>query len=129
MAGEGLSSSNLKSEPLGPEHTVQVQIVRAWPYKLSQTPDHLPGVPQDSQEFVLIAAEERGAEAGEAYGLGQEYSLLEPEPASAAAQAISKGLVAALRPAAEATKDHWSELLGLQAEVGLLTSLPDIALQ
>ena len=67
---------------------------------------------------MLVAAEERGTEAGEAYSSGQEYGLLEPEAASAAAQAISEDLVTALAPAAEATKDDRPDLLGLQAEVG-----------
>ncbi len=65
----------------------------------------------------MVAAEDRGPEAGEAYSLGQEYGLLEPEAASAAAEVINEGLLATLRPAAEATEDHRPELLGLQAEV------------
>ena len=72
---------------------------------------------QGALEFLLIAAEERGTEASEACSLGQEYGVLEPEAASAAADAITEGLSAALRPAAEATRTHRPELLGLQAEV------------
>ena len=73
---------------------------------------------QGALEFVLVAAEERGAGAGEAYSLGTEYGLLEPDAASAAAQEVTEGLSAALRPAAEATKTQRPELQGLQAEVG-----------
>ena len=66
---------------------------------------------------MLIAAEEHGTRGAEAYGLGNEYGLLDPEAASHAAEALNEGLVAAMRPAAEATRDQRSELLGIQAEV------------
>lgn len=71
---------------------------------------------------MLIAAEERGTEANEACSLGQEYGVLEPEAASAAAEAITESLAGALRPAAEATRTQRPELLGLQAEVVLVKS-------
>jgi len=72
---------------------------------------------QESLSFVLIAAEDRGTEGGEAYALGNEYGLLDPEAASHAAEALNEGLVVAMRPAAEATRDQRPELLGIQAEV------------
>jgi len=72
---------------------------------------------QESLSFVLITAEERGTEGGEAYALGNEYGLLDPEAASHAAEALNEGLVVAMRPAAEATRDQRPELLGIQAEV------------
>ena len=57
---------------------------------------------QDPLSFVLIVADELGPQGGEAYAQGSSYGVLEPEAASAAAEALNGGLAAALRPAAAA---------------------------
>lgn len=72
---------------------------------------------QDALSFVLVVAEEPGPVGSEAVTTGSAYGVLDPEAASTAAQALNEGLVAAMRPAAEATGEQRPELLGIQAEV------------
>ncbi len=56
---------------------------------------------QDPLSFVLIVADELGPQGDEAFAQGSMYSVLEPEAAPAAAEALNGGLAAALKPAAE----------------------------
>ena len=74
---------------------------------------------------MLVVADELGPEGSEAYALGDAYGLLDPEAASAAAEALNEGLLAAMRPAAEPTQNQKPDFLGVQAEV-LLKALPVI---
>ena len=74
---------------------------------------------------MLVVADELGPERSEAYALGNAYGLLDPEAASAAAEALNEGLLAAMRPAAEPTQNQRPEFLGVQAEV-LPKALPVI---
>ena len=77
---------------------------------------------------MLVVADELGPEGSEAYALGNAYGLLlDPEAASAAAEALNEGLLAAIRPAAEPPQHQKPEFLGVQAEV-LLKALPVICL-
>lgn len=80
---------------------------------------------QELLSFVLVVADELGPEGGEAYALGNAYGLLDPEAASAAAEALNEGLLAAMRPAAEPTQNQKPDFFGVQAEV-LLQNLPVI---
>ena len=66
---------------------------------------------------MLVVADELGPEGSEAYALGNVYGLLDPEAASAAAEAFNEGLSAAMRPAAEPAQNQKPEFLGVQAEV------------
>lgn len=66
---------------------------------------------QDPLSFVLIVADELGPQGGEAYAQGSAYGVLEPEAASAAAEALNGGLAAALRPAAEADQVNSNQKL------------------
>ena len=74
---------------------------------------------------MLVVADELGPEGSEAYALGNAYGLLDPEAASAAAEALNEGLLAAMRPAAEPPQNQKAEFLGVQAEV-LHSDLPVI---
>ena len=72
---------------------------------------------------MLVVADELGPEGSEAYALGDAYGLLDPEAASAAAEALNEGLLAATRPAAEPAQSQKAEFIGVQAEVPLKAKL------
>ena len=77
---------------------------------------------------MLVVADELGPEGGEGYTAGSVYGLLDPEAASAAAEALNEGLMAAMRPAAEPAQNQGPEFLGIQAEVPPKLSLLVICL-